>query len=171
MTFKEVSPQTLNFNPFTRIGSDWMLITAGQPGDMNTMTASWGGAGVLWTKNVVTAYIRPQRYTKEFVDREDIFTLSFFDEKYRPALKHLGTVSGRQNRRGRPHALRHRGQRRLRGGKYRAGLQKDVRGRHQAGEFLQRLRSRHLVQGKRLPRHIYRRDFEGVCKRINTKAS
>ncbi len=89
MTFKEVSPQTLNFNPFTRIGSDWMLITAGQPGDMNTMTASWGGAGVLWTKNVVTAYIRPQRYTKEFVDREDIFTLSFFDEKYRPALKHL----------------------------------------------------------------------------------
>ena len=95
MTFKEVSPQTLNFNPFTRIGSDWMLITAGQPGDMNTMTASWGGAGVLWTKNVVTAYIRPQRYTKEFVDREDIFTLSFFDEKYRPALKHLGTVSGR----------------------------------------------------------------------------
>ena len=57
MTFKEVSPQTLNFNPFTRIGSDWMLITAGQPGDMNTMTASWGGAGVLWTKNVVTSRI------------------------------------------------------------------------------------------------------------------
>ena len=95
MTFKEVSPQTLNFNPFTRIGSDWMLITAGQPGDMNTMTASWGGAGVLWTKNVVTAYIRPQRYTLEFVEKNDCYSLCFFDEEYRSALNFCGTKSGR----------------------------------------------------------------------------
>lgn len=95
MSFKEIKPEELSFNPFARIGGQWMLVGAGKLGDMNTMTASWGGAGVLWGKDVVTVYIRPQRYTKEFVDREELFTLSFFDEKFRPALKLLGTVSGR----------------------------------------------------------------------------
>ena len=63
MSFKEIKAEDLQFNPFTRIGSDWMLITAGDEKKFNTMTASWGGAGVFWGKNVVTCYIRPQRYT------------------------------------------------------------------------------------------------------------
>ena len=66
MSFKEIKPEELNFNPFTRIGSDWMLLTAGTEDKFNTMTASWGGAGVFWGKPAVTCYIRPQRYTKEF---------------------------------------------------------------------------------------------------------
>ena len=64
-------------NPFVAIGKEWMLITAGDENQVNTMTASWGGMGVLWNKDVVTAYIRPQRYTKEFVDSQDCFSLSF----------------------------------------------------------------------------------------------
>ena len=71
MSFKEIKPEELNFNPFTRIGSDWMLLTAGTKDKFNTMTASWGGAGVFWGKPAVTCYIRPQRYTKEFIDKED----------------------------------------------------------------------------------------------------
>ena len=71
MSFKEIKPEELNFNPFTRIGSDWMLLTAGTEDKFNTMTASWGGAGVFWGKPAVTCYIRPQRYTKEFIDKED----------------------------------------------------------------------------------------------------
>lgn len=71
-----------------------MLITAGDENQVNTMTASWGGMGVLWNKDVVTAYIRPQRYTKEFVDSQDCFSLSFFDG-YKKELSLLGTVSGR----------------------------------------------------------------------------
>ena len=59
MSFKEIKAEDLQFNPFTRIGSDWMLITAGDEKKFNTMTASWGGAGVFWGKNVVTCYIRP----------------------------------------------------------------------------------------------------------------
>lgn len=59
------------------------------------MTASWGGVGVLWGKNVVTTYIRPQRYTKEFVDAQDVFTITFFGENYRKALALCGKVSGR----------------------------------------------------------------------------
>lgn len=78
MAFKEVDIKSLTFNPFTKIGSEWMLITAGDQSGYNTMTASWGGLGVLWGKNVATCYIRPQRYTKKFVDANDTFTLSFY---------------------------------------------------------------------------------------------
>ena len=72
-----------------------MLVTAGNEEKVNTMTASWGGLGVMYGKNVAYVVIRPQRYTKEFVDREDTFSLSFFDKEYRKTLNYLGTVSGR----------------------------------------------------------------------------
>lgn len=95
MSFKEVKIEDLEFNPFTKIGKEWMLITAGNEEKCNTMTASWGGVGIMWGKSVVTAYIRPQRYTKEFVDAEDTFTISFYKEEYRKALNVCGSVSGR----------------------------------------------------------------------------
>lgn len=95
MGFKEVSAEELQFNPFTKIGKEWMLVTAGDETKHNTMTASWGGVGVMWGKNVVSVYIRPQRYTKEFVDANDTFTLSFYDESYKKALGILGSKSGR----------------------------------------------------------------------------
>ncbi|MDR0406291.1 MAG: flavin reductase [Clostridiales bacterium] len=95
MGFKEIKAEELRFNPFTAIGKEWMLITAGNAEKFNTMTASWGGVGVFWNKNVVTAYIRTTRYTKEFVDANELFTLSFFDKKYKKALNICGTLSGR----------------------------------------------------------------------------
>ena len=95
MAFREMKPEELDFNPFQKIGKQWMLITAGNESGYNTMTASWGGAGVMWGKPSVTAYIRPQRYTKEFVDREETFTLSFYGEEYRKVLNLFGTVSGK----------------------------------------------------------------------------
>lgn len=93
--FNQIKPQEMNFNPFQAIGSDWTLVTAGSGDALNTMTASWGGVGVLWNMNVVTCYIRPQRYTREFLDRESWFSLSFLPEQYRKQLAYLGTVSGR----------------------------------------------------------------------------
>jgi len=95
MSFKEISLSELQFNPFTKIGSQWMLITAGNEEKYNTMTASWGGMGVLWGKNVVITYLRPQRYTKEFVDANDTFTISFYGEQHREALNICGSLSGR----------------------------------------------------------------------------
>ena len=59
------------------------------------MTASWGGLGVVWGRPAATIYLRPQRYTKEFVDVQSTFSLSFFGEGYRDALKYFGSVSGR----------------------------------------------------------------------------
>lgn len=95
MGFKEVKIEDLQFNPFTKIGKEWLLITAGNEEKCNTMTASWGGVGIMWGKNVATTYIRPQRYTKEFVDANDSFTITFFRDTYRKALSACGSVSGR----------------------------------------------------------------------------
>jgi flavin reductase (DIM6/NTAB) family NADH-FMN oxidoreductase RutF len=94
-TFKTIKPEDIKDNAFQLIGSDWMLITAGPPDAYNTMTASWGGLGVLWSKPIAVCFIRPQRYTRQFIDKAESFTLTFFDEKYRAALELCGTKSGR----------------------------------------------------------------------------
>ena len=91
-----VDPKSLDLNVFSAIGEKWMLITAGTGEKCNTMTASWGGLGVIWGAPAATCYIRPQRYTKEFVDREEYFTLSFFPEEYRKQLSLCGSKSGRE---------------------------------------------------------------------------
>ncbi len=95
MAWREIKPEELVINPFDAIGRQWMLVTAGDGRQCNTMTASWGGLGVIWGKPSATIYIRQTRYTKEFIDEGEYFTLSFFDEQYRGALSLCGTVSGR----------------------------------------------------------------------------
>jgi len=93
--FKEITPIQLEENPFHMIGKEWMLVTAEKDGKVNTMTASWGGLGIMWGKNVAFVVIRPQRYTKEFIDSTETFSLSFYDETFRKVLAYLGRVSGR----------------------------------------------------------------------------
>ena len=93
--FERIDPKSLDQNVFSLIGDQWMLLTAGTGEKCNTMTASWGGLGVLWGKPVATVYIRPQRYTLEFVEREEKFTMAFFGEEYRKALALCGSKSGR----------------------------------------------------------------------------
>lgn len=90
-----INPKEITQNPFSLIGDQWMLITAGTTQCCNTMTASWGGVGVLWGVPMATVYIRPQRFTKEFIQREDFFTLSFLAEEYRKELTFCGKESGR----------------------------------------------------------------------------
>ena len=94
-SFEKVSAEELNENFIDLIGNKWMLITASDGERVNTMTASWGGVGELWNKNVSFSFIRPTRYTYEFVEKSDYYTLCFFDEEYREKLAYLGKVSGR----------------------------------------------------------------------------
>ena len=93
--FQEIAVKDLKFNPFTMINNEWMLLTAGNERKCNTMTVSWGSLGVLWNKPVATVYVRPTRYTLEFLNREGTFSLCVFDEAYRPALNYCGSRSGR----------------------------------------------------------------------------
>jgi len=95
MKFKELEPANLKDNPFKMINDDWMLISAGEENNFNTMTASWGGLGIMWFKNVSFVVVRPTRYTFEFMEKYDRYTLSFFEEEYREALTICGTKSGR----------------------------------------------------------------------------
>ncbi|MBR6402777.1 MAG: flavin reductase [Eubacterium sp.] len=87
----------MNFNTdiFTQFDKKWALLTAGNKESFNTMTVSWGGMGTLWSKPVVTAYVRTSRYTHEFLDKEDYFTLSFYPEDYKRILIEMGSKSGR----------------------------------------------------------------------------
>ena len=92
---KQIEINEFSENPFKLIGSDWMLITAKKGDKTNMMTASWGGVGILWNKPVATIYVRPQRYTKEFIDNEEYFSLCVSPEEYRQILNYCGTKSGR----------------------------------------------------------------------------
>lgn len=93
---KRIDVAALSQNVFSAIGKQWMLLTAGDRERANTMTVSWGGLGILWGKNVATVYVRPQRYTYEFMEKGDYFTLSFLGEEWREALKLCGSKSGRE---------------------------------------------------------------------------
>lgn len=96
---KQIHYSELNINPMAKIAKEWMLITAGTEGGYNTMTASWGHMGSIWGHGGGTpttcVYVRPQRYTKEFMDREPLYTLCFFPPEYKKALGYLGSHSGR----------------------------------------------------------------------------
>ena len=97
---KEIPVSELNFEPIHEISKNWMLLTAGtEDRGYNTMTCSWGHIGSIWGTNggwpTAICYVRPQRYTKEFIDREELYTLSFFPEDFKQKLAYLGSHSGR----------------------------------------------------------------------------
>ncbi|HBS87023.1 MAG TPA: flavin reductase [Bacteroidales bacterium] len=93
--FEIITYKDLDYNAVEMIGSEWMLITAGNMESFNMMTASWGTLGWLWQMPVSTIYVRPQRFTHQFTEREDYYTLTFFEEKYKDTLRLMGTVSGK----------------------------------------------------------------------------
>ncbi len=95
---RQIKPEELQKNPFQMIGKEWLLVAAEKAGKTNAMTASWGGVGIMWGKPVAYVFIRPQRYTKEFIDASDTFSLSVLGEEYRKTLSYFGTVSGRDER-------------------------------------------------------------------------
>ena len=93
--FHQADVYALTDNPFKLLDKEWMLITAKSGDKANTMTASWGGFGILWNKPVAYIFIRPQRFTYEFVENNEKLSLSFFSEDYRAALNFCGSRSGR----------------------------------------------------------------------------
>lgn len=94
--FKPISLSDIQKDPYHLIDQDWMLITAmKKDGSYNTMTASWGTIGSLWEKPVAIVWVRPQRYTKQFVDDSKTVTLSFFTWSYHQQLVYLGSHSGK----------------------------------------------------------------------------
>lgn len=100
---KEINIKGLTMQPFTAFGSDWMALAAGtEEKGYNAMTIAWGHFGSIWERGnhrnclpTAICFVRPSRYTKEFLDREDFFSLSCFGQDYRKALGYMGVHSGR----------------------------------------------------------------------------
>ncbi len=94
-TFKKIDPKKISDNAVQMIGHDWMLLSAGKKDDFNMMTASWGTMGFLWNEPVIFTFVRPQRHTFNFTEKDDYFTISIFEEKDRDILQFCGTKSGK----------------------------------------------------------------------------
>ena len=94
MSFISIKPDKLNANTFSLIGKS-LLLAAGDTSGMNAMTVSWGGLGVLWGKNVAACFVRPQRYTYEFIEKSDYYTLSAYPSSMNSIHSVFGTKSGR----------------------------------------------------------------------------
>ncbi len=103
MAFKEVTLEEINLDVYKTIGEDWLALTAGDKNGYGSMTVSWGQMGSLWKGDgshrggmpVATVYVRPQRYTKKFIDEQPFFTLSSFNGGRKKELGFLGGRSGR----------------------------------------------------------------------------
>ncbi len=87
----------LHLPPFGAWDQGWFLLTAGEnrSGGFNSMTVAWGALGVIWNRPLAVVVVRPQRYTRQFMEQHDTFSLCAFGEEHRPALNLLGTLSGR----------------------------------------------------------------------------
>lgn len=92
--FKEIDAKQIEGNLIKAIANEWMLISAGDENGYNMMTASWGFMGEMWGEDSAVAMIRPQRYTMEFVDKNDYFTLSFYGDK-KEIHKVCGSMTGK----------------------------------------------------------------------------
>lgn len=95
MNYTDEKVAGLDFNPFSKIGSSWALLGVTSGEERNAMTVSWGQVGVLWNKPIFTVYVRPTRHTYSLLEKTDIATLSFFDERVKKTLSYFGRTSGR----------------------------------------------------------------------------
>ncbi len=95
MSFNDINIRELSDSPVKMINEDWALLASGTDDGWNMMTVSWGGVGELWNKDVAFVFVRPQRYTYEFIEKNDYFSLSFFGGEQKKALALCGKVSGR----------------------------------------------------------------------------
>ena len=93
--WQEIVPTEIESNPVEFIDKDWLVLSAGKEGDMNLMTISWGGLGELWGRPVFTVYVSTDRYTHQFMEKYDFFTVTHFPKSMRNTLSYLGSASGR----------------------------------------------------------------------------
>ena len=91
---QKIDFRQLELNPFTVIGEDSFLLTAGSYDTWNTMTAGWGGLGYLWNQPAAFVFVRESRYTLGFLERSGMFSLSFFPPQLKGVLDYCGTHTG-----------------------------------------------------------------------------
>ena len=93
--FAAIAPQEMTDNVFTLVGQDFSVVTAGAIPGHNSMTASFGGFGILFGKPTAWLFLRSSRYTLELMEREKTFTLSYFPDAYKEQVVFFGEMTGR----------------------------------------------------------------------------
>lgn len=94
-SWTSITPKQIEGNFIQMVGDEWFELAAGHEGDMNLMTIAWGSIGELWGKPVITVYVSTSRYTYQFMEKNDYFTITHFPASMREQLQYLGSVSGR----------------------------------------------------------------------------
>ncbi len=93
--FTQILPEEISDNVFKLVGKDFFAITAGQKAHYNSMIGSGGGLGMLFKKPVTWCVLRSDRYTLELMQKEQMYTLSYFPNEHREQMLFLGSKSGR----------------------------------------------------------------------------
>lgn len=101
----ETDIKSLNLNPYTLFGHEWGALTLkNKENGFNSMAIAWGELGALWRRKnagdyvpVISVFVRPQRFTKELIDSEDMFSVSFLEPDMKKALEYIGVHSGRDD--------------------------------------------------------------------------
>ena len=96
-TMKEIKIKDFITQPVDIWFKKWFLLTAGNREHYNTMAVAWGSIGGMWNLPFAQVVVRPTRFTYEFINRYDTFTLCTFPEQYRETVNFLGTRSGRDS--------------------------------------------------------------------------
>lgn len=95
MKLRAVDPKTLKPEVYQAFGTQYALLTAGDRDCCNTMTIGWCQLGRLWNQPVCTVYVRPERYTYEFTEKHDYFTVSVMPLEAKQTMSFCGSKSGR----------------------------------------------------------------------------
>ncbi|MDR1343376.1 MAG: flavin reductase [Prevotellaceae bacterium] len=93
--FQPIEAKDIPGDVFTHVGSDFTVITAGNPSRYNSMVASWGGWGILFGKPATWCYLRSNRYTLEMMRKEQTYTMAYFNQEYKDDIMLFGAKSGR----------------------------------------------------------------------------
>jgi flavin reductase (DIM6/NTAB) family NADH-FMN oxidoreductase RutF len=94
MSFYEIKPSELKDTAFDLFRQGFLL-TAEKEGKVNTMTVGWGALGVMWGKDVLITSVRPERYTYEFMEASDTFSMAVLPAEDKKKVGYCGSVSGR----------------------------------------------------------------------------
>lgn len=103
--FVSIAPAEMTGNVFQLVGRDHTVITAGTESDYNSMTAGWGGWGILFNEPVTWCFLRASRYTLEYMKREKTYTMTYFEEAYKDQVLFFGSSSGRDGDKMKKHTL------------------------------------------------------------------
>jgi flavin reductase (DIM6/NTAB) family NADH-FMN oxidoreductase RutF len=90
-----VELETISSQVISAFGKTNALLTAGTRETCNTMTIGWCGLGRVWNLPTCTVYVRPERYTYQFMEESEYFTVCGFSAENREKLALCGTKSGR----------------------------------------------------------------------------